>query len=118
MAEGIMYSLDWLFAIGVLFFLLSAWAIGANDVANLYVTSVSLRSLTLVQAGCLAVLTEFIGAIALGEKVTETIRKGVFTLDPFKDSPGTLILAMVIAEAGSAIWLTACTRAGFPVSTT
>ncbi|KAJ3474525.1 hypothetical protein NLG97_g9807 [Lecanicillium saksenae] len=118
MAEGTMHHLDWLFAIGVLFFLLSAWGIGANDVANSYATSVSSRSLTLVQAGCLAVITEFIGAIALGEKVTETIRKGVFKLDPFKDSPGTLILAMVIAEAGSAIWLTICTRAGFPVSTT
>ncbi|OAA75890.1 Phosphate transporter [Akanthomyces lecanii RCEF 1005] len=118
MAEGTMHSLDWLFAIGVFFFLLSAWAIGANDVANSYATSVSSRSLTLVQAGCLAILTEFIGAIALGERVTETIRKGVFTLDPFKDSPGTLILAMVVAEAGSAIWLTACTRAGFPVSAT
>ena len=66
----------------------------------------------------LAVITESIGAIALGQHVTETIRKGVFDLDPFLDSPGTLILAMVVAEGGSAIWLTACTRMGFPVSTT
>ncbi|KAI8719942.1 Phosphate transporter [Fusarium sp. LHS14.1] len=116
--SGTMHDLDWLFAIGVLFFLLSAWSLGANDVANSYATSVSSRSLTLVQAGCLAVITEFIGAIALGQRVTETIRKGVFDLEPFLDSPGTLILAMVIAEGGSAIWLTACTRMGFPVSTT
>ncbi|KAF5236251.1 hypothetical protein FANTH_11365 [Fusarium anthophilum] len=115
---GTMHDLDWLFAIGVLFFLLSAWSLGANDVANSYATSVSSRSLTLVQAGCLAVITEFIGAIALGQKVTATIRKGVFDLEPFLDSPGTLILAMVVAEGGSAIWLTACTRMGFPVSTT
>lgn len=66
----------------------------------------------------MAVITEFIGAIALGEKVTETIRKGVFSLDPFLESPGTLILAMVIAEIGSSVWLTACTKFGFPVSTT
>ncbi|KAG9252920.1 phosphate transporter [Emericellopsis atlantica] len=115
---GTMHGLDWLFAIGTLFFLLSAWSLGANDVANSYATSVSSKSLTLVQAGCLAVVTEFIGAIALGQKVTATIRKGVFDLEPFLDSPGTLILAMVIAEAGSALWLTACTRMGFPVSTT
>ncbi|KAK3181890.1 hypothetical protein K4F52_006793 [Lecanicillium sp. MT-2017a] len=115
---GTMHDLDWLFALGVLFFLLSAWGIGANDVANSYATSVSSKSLTLIQAGCLAVITEFIGAIALGQKVTATIRKGVFALDPFKDSPGTLILAMVIAEVGSGVWLLACTRMGFPVSTT
>jgi len=42
----------------------------------------------------------------------------VFDLEPFLESPGTLILAMVVAEAGSAIWLTLCTRMGFPVSTT
>ena len=48
---GTMHHLDWLFAIGVLFFLLSAWGIGANDVANSYATSVSSKSLTLVQAG-------------------------------------------------------------------
>lgn len=56
--------------------------------------------------------------MALGQKVTSTIRSGVFPVDEFLDSPGTLILAMVVAEVGSAIWLVACTRAGFPVSTT
>lgn len=49
---GTMHDLDWLFALGVLFFLLSAWGIGANDVANSYATSVSSKSLTLIQAGC------------------------------------------------------------------
>jgi phosphate/sulfate permease len=49
-----MHDLDWLFAVGVLFFLLSAWGIGANDVANSYATSVSSKSLTLVQAGCVS----------------------------------------------------------------
>lgn len=31
MAEGTMHHLDWLFAIGVLFFLLSAWGIGKSQ---------------------------------------------------------------------------------------
>ncbi|KAJ2903866.1 hypothetical protein MKZ38_009249 [Zalerion maritima] len=113
-----MHDLDWLFAIGTIFFLMSAWGIGANDVANSYATSVSSKSLTLVQAGILAVCTELIGAMTLGQKVTATIRKGVFTIDPFLDSPGTLILAMVVAEVGSATWLVGCTKLGFPVSTT
>lgn len=137
--SGTMHGLDWLFAVGTLFFLLSAWGIGANDVANSYATSVSAKSLTLIQAGCLAVVTEFIGAIALGQQVTSTIRSGVFKIEPFEGSPGVLILANVIAEIGecrrsechsydhyladlstpgSATWLTLCTKMGFPVSTT
>lgn len=97
---------------------LSCSLLSPKDVANSYATSVSSRSLTLVQAGCLAIITEFIGAIALGQRVTGTIRSGVFSVTPFLDRPGVLILANVCAEAGAAIWLTACTRLGFPVSTT
>ena len=97
---AVMHDLDWLFSIGVIFFLLSVWGIGANDVANSYATSVSSKSLTLVQAGCLAVITEFVGAIALGQEVTSTIRSGVFSISPFENSPGILIMAMVVAEVG------------------
>ncbi|KAF4214241.1 hypothetical protein CNMCM8980_006926 [Aspergillus fumigatiaffinis] len=115
---AVYHDLDWLFAIGTIFFLISVWGIGANDVANSYATSVSSRSLTLIQAGILATITEFIGAIALGQQVTSTIRSGVFSIDRFLDSPGVLIMAMVVAEVGSSIWLTVCTYFGFPVSTT
>lgn len=68
--------------------------------ANSYATSVSSKSLTLVQAGVLATFTEFIGAIALGQQVTSTIRSGVFSITPFENSPGILVLAMVVAEVG------------------
>lgn len=71
-----------------------------QDVANSYATSVSSRSLTLVQAGVLAVITEFIGAIALGQQVTATIRSGVFSIKPFLQSPGVLLMANVVAEVG------------------
>ena len=98
---AVMHDLDWLFSIGIIFFLLSVWGIGANDVANSYATSVSSKSLTLVQAGCLAVITEFVGAIALGQEVTSTIRSGVFSISPFENSPGILIMAMVVAEVGT-----------------
>lgn len=95
-----MHDLDWLFSIGVIFFCLSLWGIGANDVANSYATSVSSKSLTLIQAGCLATITEFVGAIALGQNVTSTIRSGVFSISPFQGKPGVLILANVVAEIG------------------
>lgn len=54
----------------------------------------------MIQAGILATITEFIGAIALGQQVTSTIRSGVFSIDRFLDSPGVLIMAMVVAEVG------------------
>ena len=95
-----LHDLDWLFAIGTIFFLISAWSLGANDVANSYATSVSSKSLTLIQAGCLATITEFVGAIALGQRVTSTIRSGVFSIQPFQGKPGVLILANVCAEIG------------------
>ncbi|MAD83755.1 MAG: hypothetical protein CL912_12405 [Deltaproteobacteria bacterium] len=69
--------------------------------ANSYATSVSSKSLTLIQAGVLATFTEFIGAIALGQEVTATIRSGVFSIKPFQNSPGVLVLAMVVAEVGA-----------------
>lgn len=95
-----LHQYDWLFAVGVIFFLLSLWGIGANDVANSYATSVSSKSLTMIQAGCLATVTEFVGAIALGQEVTSTIRSGIFSITPFENSPGVLLMAMVVAEIG------------------
>lgn len=95
-----MHNLDWLFAIGVIFFCITIWSLGANDVANSYATSVSSKSLTLPQAGVLATITEFVGAIALGQQVTDTIRNGIIPIDPFLDSPDVLLLAMVCAEIG------------------
>ena len=83
----------------------------SQDVANSYATSVSSKSLTLIQAGILATITEFVGAIALGQQVTSTVRSGVFSITPFNDSPGTLVLAMVVAEVGTQ---TPATRPAWP----
>lgn len=63
-------------------------------------------------------LTIGIGSIALGTRVTGTIRSGVFSVKPFANSPGVLILAMVCAEFGASTWVTVATKFGFPVSTT
>lgn len=114
---------------------LSTWANGANDVANSYGTSVASGSLTLMQAGFLSAITETvggstvpndvsgtfadsIGSLALGAGVTGTIRSGVFSVTPFINSPGVLILAMVCAEFGAGVFVAIATKFGFPVSTT
>lgn len=109
---------DWIFALITLAFCASAFGNGANDVANSYATSVSARTLTMAQAGLIAVCTEFVGAIALGSHVTKTIKGGIITMDRFEGKPGVLMLAMACAEFGSATWLIIATRFGLPVSTT
>jgi len=72
----------------------------------------------MVQVGFLSIVTEFVGAVALGARVTSTIKNGIIGIDRFRDRPGVLILGMTCAEVGSATWLMVATRLGLPVSTT
>lgn len=109
---------DWILAITTITFFFSAFGNGANDVANSYATSVAARTLSMIQAGFLATITEFVGAVALGSRVTDTIKNGIINVERFDDRPGVLMLAMGCAEMGNAVWLMVATRAGFPVSTT
>ncbi|KAK5942244.1 hypothetical protein PMZ80_004807 [Knufia obscura] len=109
---------DWILAITTIAFVGSSFGNGANDVANSYATSVAARTLTMVQVGFLATLTEFVGAVALGARVTSTIKNGIIGIDRFEGRPGVLMLAMGCAEVGNAAWLLTATGLGFPVSTT
>lgn len=56
----------YIFVVGVFFAFLDAWNIGANDVANAFATSVSSRSLTLIQAMTIGAIMEFTGAVLAG----------------------------------------------------
>ncbi|KAF5264452.1 hypothetical protein FOXYS1_4766 [Fusarium oxysporum] len=109
---------DWVLAITTIAFCGSSFGNGANDVANAYATSVAARSLTMPQVGFLSMITEFVGAVALGKRVTGTIKNGIIDLDHFVGAPGVLMLVMGCAEVGSATWLLVATKLGFPVSTT
>ncbi|KAL4399732.1 sodium:inorganic phosphate symporter [Malassezia pachydermatis] len=109
---------DWIFALITLCFMVSSFSNGANDVANSYATSVAARTLTMPQVGILAAITEFVGAVALGARVTSTIKSSIIDISRFKTNPATLLLAMACAEFGSAAWLLVATWIGFPVSTT
>jgi phosphate/sulfate permease len=115
---AVLQKYSWIFAITTIAFLASSASNGANDVANSYATSVAARTLKMWQAGILASITEFVGAVALGSRVTGTIKSGIFSLSTFEDAPATLMLAFGCAEVGSATFLTVATIAGMPVSTT
>ncbi|KAL4947723.1 phosphate transporter [Aspergillus filifer] len=118
MAPPITAKYDWILAITSMAFVFSAASNGANDVANAYATSVAARTLKMWHVGILSVITEFVGAVALGDRVTDTIKSGIITPDRFIGNPGTFMLAMGCAEVGSAAWLTTATFLGWPVSTT
>lgn len=75
--------------------------------------SVAAKTLTMVQVGFLSIITEFVGAVALGARVTSTIKNGIISINRFQEDgvhPGTLMLAMGCAEVGSATWLMVATR--------
>ena len=100
-----------------------AWNIGANDVANAMGTSVGSRALTLKQAVIIAAVFEFAGAFFAGDAVTDTVRKGILSVDftdPLVDEAFStdIALGFIAAMMAAAMWLTVATRFGLPVSTT
>ncbi|TEA13270.1 Phosphate-repressible phosphate permease pho-4 [Colletotrichum sidae] len=115
---AVLTQYTWIIAVISIAFCGSSFGNGANDVANSYATSVAARTLTMVQVGCLSMVTEFFGAVVLGSRVTSTIKNGIIGLDRFRQTPSTLMLAMGCAEFASAGWLLIATRLGYPVSTT
>eukprot|EP01083_Nonionella_stella_P305812 1068392_1 len=95
-----------------------AWGIGANDVANAFATSVGAKAITLKQALVIAGIFEFVGAVALGANVTNTIRKKITNFDAFIGEEDVLMLGMFCALASGALWLALASKYSLPVSTT
>tara|TARA_R110002060_G_scaffold72338_1_gene80985 strand:+ start:539 stop:742 length:204 start_codon:yes stop_codon:yes gene_type:complete len=66
---AVLQQYSWIIALISIAFCVSSFGNGANDVANSYATSVAARTLTMPQVGILAMVTEFVGAVALGSRV-------------------------------------------------
>ncbi|UNI16029.1 hypothetical protein JDV02_002505 [Purpureocillium takamizusanense] len=115
---AVLQQYTYIFAVTTIFAFLDAWNIGANDVANSFATSVSSRSLTLKQAMALASVCEFSGSVAVGARVTDTIRTKIIDPHHYDDAPAVLLLAMMCIIVASSTFLTVATRYGMPVSTT
>ncbi|KAJ8605235.1 hypothetical protein CTAYLR_000497 [Chrysophaeum taylorii] len=95
-----------------------ACAVGANDVANAFGTSVGSGVITMRQAFAIAAVCNLLGAVSMGSAVTGTIRKGIIELRSFDDDPKGLMLAMLTAMLGSISYVASATKLGLPVSTT
>jgi len=105
----------WLIVGGIVGFL-QAFAIGANDVANAFGTSVGSKVLTVRWAIILGSIFEFLGASLLGGSVSGSIVSSVVNPDEFSDD--VFAEGMVATSASTALWLIIATLLGLPVSTT
>lgn len=135
----------WIAILAFVFAFLLAFAVGANDVANSFGTAVGSKVLTMRQAFILASVMETSGAVLLGSKVGETIRKGIvdpshYTGDPANetywnssdvndtnliyyttsrlDDTTLLLYGQLSAMLGAAAWQIIATLCKLPVSGT
>ncbi|KAG5682358.1 hypothetical protein PVAND_011714 [Polypedilum vanderplanki] len=108
----------WIVILGFIVSFILAFAVGANDVANSYGTSVGSGVLTFKQACILATIFEISGSVLLGYKVADTMRKGILDVSIYQGSENVLSFGMLSALIGSAIWLLIATYFRLPVSTT
>ena len=95
-----------------------AFTIGANDVANAFANAVGSGTLTYRQACMIACVFEFVGVVALGSEVTDTIKTKMVEVKYFKSDPYVLALGMSMVNVGSGLWVLAATVLSLPVSTT
>jgi len=97
---------------------LDAYTIGANDVANAFANAVGAGTLTHRGACLIACLFEFVGVVALGNQVTDTVRKKMVDFSYFKHDPYVLATGMSMVNVGSGGWVLIATLLSMPVSTT
>ena len=99
-----------------------AMAMGANDVANAFGTSVGSGVLTMRQAIVLAGMANFLGATSMSGEVTDTIRKGIVDLAEFEGDGRhrrlSLMLVMLTAMMGAVTYIGLATKVAMPVSST
>lgn len=107
-----------LVVLAVVFGFYMAWNIGANDAANSMADAVGSRAISLFWAIILGSICEFSGAVLVGARVTDTIRKGIIDTSFFQADPQALALGMLCALLAAALWLHISTWYGMPVSTT
>lgn len=108
----------WIVIIGFLIAFVLAFGIGANDVANSFGTSVGSKVLTLKQACFVASVFEVAGAVLIGTRVSDTVRKGIIDINSFNGTESLAMIGSFSALGGTSIWLLIASFFRLPVSGT
>lgn len=108
----------WIIILGFILAFILAFGVGANDVANVFGTSVGAKVLTLKQACMIATVAEILGAVLIGYKVSDTVRKGILDVSLYNNTEKELMLGSLAALGGSSIWNLVATFFKLPISGT
>lgn len=108
----------WVVVLAFVISFLLAMAMGANDVANSFGTSVGSGVITLRQCWVMGTIFEILGATLLGSRVSDTMRKGIIDVSRYNGTEDVLMIGNIAGLAGSAIWQFVATYAKLPVSGT
>nr|XP_018900508.1 PREDICTED: sodium-dependent phosphate transporter 1-B [Bemisia tabaci] len=111
-------DLLWLVIVSAATAFLLSFGIGANDVANSFGTSVGSKVLSIRNACILATIFEIAGAILVGYRVSDTMRKGILEIEVYNNSEKELMAGCLSSLAGSGIWLIVATFFNLPISGT
>jgi sodium-dependent phosphate transporter len=111
-------DLLWIVIAGFIVSFILAFGVGANDVANSFGTSVGSKVLTIRQACILATIFEIAGAVLIGYKVSDTMRKGIIDPAIYNNSNSELMIGNLAALGGSGVWLMMATFLKLPISGT
>eukprot|EP01062_Namystynia_karyoxenos_P080110 TRINITY_DN8578_c0_g1_i1.p1 TRINITY_DN8578_c0_g1~~TRINITY_DN8578_c0_g1_i1.p1 ORF type:complete len:552 (+),score=169.52 TRINITY_DN8578_c0_g1_i1:68-1657(+) len=97
---------------------LTAFGVGANDVANAFATSVGSGAISLRAACVIAAVCEFSGATLMGSAVTRTLKGKIVDPEPYDAEPERYMLGMIAVMGATFLWLILATWFKLPVSTT
>jgi len=116
--DGASADVLWIVIAGFIVSFILAFGVGANDVANSFGTSVGSKVLTIRQACILATIFEIAGAVLIGYKVSDTMRKGIVDPSIYNNSNAELMVGNLAALGGSGVWLMIATFMKLPISGT
>jgi hypothetical protein len=64
-----------------------------HKIGQFYATSIAARTLSMATADILAAITEFVGAVGMGTRITDTMKNGINGIDRFEGKTSTIMLA-------------------------